>query len=199
MKLSISIMGHPSRESFFKHLTDNLGNVPFALDHNNAGEWENCKAAWRLHDPSAQWHVVIQDDAIICKDFMARALSVIKKAKQILDVEDYVCNFYFGARKSARKTAAKAMVRGYWVNTQPKWGVAICMQTKFIEDMIKFGDKLTDPAFGTRDDIRIAKFIGHKNIPVYFPMPSIINHRAGQSLVGDPGTNRQAYKFIDDI
>ena len=198
MKISISIMAHPSRQKYFNYLTEKLGDVPFAIDYESKGEWENCKAAWRLHDPTAEWHVVIQDDAIICNDFYKRAEEVIVKAKEILQADDYVCNFYYGKRMSALKEASDALKKGYWINGYPKWGVAICMQTKFIEEMIAMGDLLGHLGLGTKDDARIAKFIGSKKMMVYFPMPSIVNHRHGKSLVGDPGEGRSAYKFIDD-
>ena len=191
-------MAHPSRQKYFNYLTEKLGDVPFAIDYESKGEWENCKAAWRLHDPTAEWHVVIQDDAIICNDFYKRAEEVIVKAKEILQADDYVCNFYYGKRMSALKEASDALKKGYWINGYPKWGVAICMQTKFIEEMIAMGDLLGHLGLGTKDDARIAKFIGSKKMMVYFPMPSIVNHRHGKSLVGDPGEGRSAYKFIDD-
>ena len=48
VKLSISIMAHPSRASFFPRLKEKLGDdVPFSIDQKN-NLLENCKAAWRL-------------------------------------------------------------------------------------------------------------------------------------------------------
>jgi hypothetical protein len=173
--------------------------VPFAIDEKNEGAWENCKCAWRLHDPDAEWHTVIQDDAIICDNFLQKAEEVILKAKEILKTEDYIISFYYGFRQSARREAEDALKAGYWVNAYPKWGVAICMRTKLIEEMIGFCDVFPISAMGTADDARIAKFIRSKGMPVYFPMPSIIDHRHGKSLVGDPGEWRNAYKFIDNI
>ena len=199
MKLSISVMAHPSRQENFEYLKSKLGDVPFSIDYKSEGEWTNCKRAWMMFDPAAEWHVVIQDDAIIPNNFIKLAEDVIDKAKEILKVEDYVCNFYFGRNRASTPIGDEAIKVGYWINGYPKWGVAICIQTKFIKEMIAFGDKLHGPDYGTKDDARIAKFIGSKKMRVYFPMPSIIDHRHGKSLVGDPGENRGAYKFIENI
>ncbi len=196
MRLSISVMAHPKRGEFFPYLTENLGDVPFAIDFESKGEWENAKRAWMMYDKDADWHVVIQDDAIICKDFKQQASEVIKQAKITLDRDNYVVNFYYGYRRSSEKQASESLQKGFWVNAYPKWGVAICMQTKYIEQMIKYGDALEEDH--TRDDARIGAFIGHMKLPVYFPMPSLIDHRHGESLVGDPGEKRSAYKFIDN-
>ncbi len=189
-------MAHPSRQEHFSYLLEKLGNVPFSIDYQSIGEWDNAKKAWMMHDPEAEWHVVIQDDAIVCENFRERAIEVIEKAKEVLGTEDYVCNFYYGHRKSAEKVSAEALKKGYWTNGYPKWGVAICMKTKFIKEMIEFGEKIDN--VGTKDDARIGAFIGSKGLKVYFPMPSIIDHRHGKSLVGDPGELRNAYKFIDN-
>lgn len=198
MELSISVMAHPSRVEFFPYLIRKLGDVPFAIDEKGLGAWENCKRAWRMAGPVADWHVVIQDDAIVCDNFRQRAEEVILKAKEILRVENYICNFYYGFRRNDRGVAKKALEKGYWIHGYPKWGVAICMQTKFINEMIQFCEDLKIPRTKTADDVRIGRFIASKKMLVYFPMPSIIDHRSGKSLVGDPGNNRHAYKFIDE-
>jgi hypothetical protein len=49
-----------------------------------------------------------------------------------------------------------------------------------------------------QDDVRISNFLMRRKIPVYYPLPSLVDHRTGKSLVGDPGENRVAYKFIDN-
>ncbi len=197
MKLSISVMAHPSRSEFFPYLSKMLGDVPFSIDHLSQGEWENCKKAWRMHASDADWHVVIQDDAIVCENFIDRAIEVITKAREVIGSDNYICNFYYGYRRSAAKQAADALAKGYWINSAPKWGVAICLPVRLIEEMIKFGDEVKNDDWKTKDDARIGAFISTKKIPVYFPMPSIIDHRHGKSLVGDPGEKRSAYKFID--
>ena len=189
-------MAHPSREENFDYLRSMLGDVPFSIDFRSQGEWWNCRRAWFLYDKTADWHVVIQDDAVICENFVERAIETINKSNELLN-GDHICNFYYGKIMSAIKEASDALKKGYWVNSYPKWGVAICMPTKYIEEMVEFCDKLDNKSHGTRDDSRIAKFCGFKKLKVFFPMPSIIDHRHGKSLVGDPGEGRSAYAFID--
>lgn len=199
MKISVSIMAAPERLNFVHYLHAMLGNdVPVAMDHNHEGEWINCRRAWQMFNSAFDWHVVIQDDAIICKDFYSRLKVVIAQAREVLQQDDFAVSFYYGDRMSARQVSAAALEKGYWINKYPKWGVALCLPTKFINEMIEYCDKLSGPYYGTKDDARMAKFIGFKKLPVYFPMPSLVNHRHGKSLVGDPGEKRQAYKFIDD-
>ena len=65
-------MMHPDREKFKPYLLDKLGNVPVVLDNKNS-IWDTCQRAWAEFDPTADYHVVIQDDALVCDDFKEKA------------------------------------------------------------------------------------------------------------------------------
>ena len=80
IKLSISVMAHPSREKYFGYLKERLGDIPFAIDTESKGVWENCKRAWKLYDPMADFHLVVQDDAIVCDDFLEKANATLCQA-----------------------------------------------------------------------------------------------------------------------
>ena len=186
-KLSVSIMAHPSREDFFPYLRERLGDVPMAIDRG-VGIWENCKNAWRLHT-DAEWHVVIQDDAIVCDDFYARAEAEIKKA-EALGCE--CVSFFFGNRKAMEREKAMGDKDGHVLMHWVSWGVAIALRREHIEPMIAHGDGINIK----QDDTRIAKYVKMKNVLVYYPIPSLVDHRVGESLVGDH-PNRTAYRYAN--
>lgn len=198
MKLSISIMAHPSRENFIPYLKEKLGNVPVSMDTRSRGLIWNCLNAWKMFDQTADYHLVVQDDAIICDNFMERAIKTIEDFNKGYIPSPLVCfNFYYGTRVAFRAEAAEGLKCGYIIKDRPCWGVAICMPTKIIPEFIKYYETLHDK----QDDTRISRFLQSKKIPVCFPMPSLIDHRAElESLVGNafsPG--RKAYKFIDNV
>ena len=193
IKLSISVMAHPSRKEYFDYLRENLGDIPFLIDEESMGTAWNCERAWKVYDPSANYHIVIQDDAIICKDFKNKAVKLIEEVTK--ERSKIAFNFYYGTRARFRDEASEAMKRGYIIKERPHWGLAICIPTSEIENMLKFWNTVSNP----EDDERISQFLKSRNIPVYFPIPSYIDHRHElKSLVGDPGTMRKAYKFIDN-
>jgi hypothetical protein len=184
-------MAHPARHDWIPPLLEALGdNTPVSFD-DGGGIWENCKAAWRLHDPKATHHVVIQDDAIVCRDFGVRALTHIRRAEQL---HARSLQFYFGNRSGLYKIATKALEKGYVVRSQCNWGVAICLPIELIEPMIAFGDRFDIP----QDDTRIKSFLRSRRIRTYYPVPSLVDHRIGDtSLVGDKAKGRCAWYFID--
>ncbi len=187
--LSVSVMAHPSRKDNFEYLSSRLGGAPFSIDEG-VGIWENCKRAWRLHDPEAEYHVVIQDDAIVCDNFLERAEKKIIEARAIT-ATDPALSFFFGKRQWMKDVGYKGMKVGRVIGSQLHWGLAVCLPTKYIEEMIAAGDKIHIK----QDDARIARFLRAKKIPVFYPMPSLIDHRIGESLVGDPGRARSAYAY----
>lgn len=191
-------MAHSSRAKYFPYLNRMLGDVKFSIDKAGAeiGVWNNCKRAWMQYDHDCDYHIVIQDDAIICENFREKAIKFIESvwAKTTGD-QEFAYSFYFGNRQSYRKIANDGMQRGFVIAPNPCWGVAICLPTYLIREMLMYCDKMKIK----NDDTRISRFLRHKKIKTYFPMPSLIDHRTGNhSLVGDPGMGRKAWYFIDN-
>src|SRR5690606_20533277 len=59
--LSVSIMAHPARAGFVSELAARLDDAPVAWDTDGV-RWHTGRRAWELHDPTADWHLVVQDD-----------------------------------------------------------------------------------------------------------------------------------------
>ena len=193
--LSVSVMAHPSRREHFGYLAEKL-DIPlekFAVD-NGVGLWANCRNAWLLADEKALYHVVVQDDAIVCKDFRERAAEVINDAIRRAGTSEIAISFYYGRRGNWAKRQADALARGGVFQQSLNWGVAICLPVHLISEMLAAGDAMH---FTPQDDARIGHFLRTRGIRIYYPVPSLIDHRSGPSLVGDPGSERHAYKFID--
>jgi hypothetical protein len=197
IKLSISIMAHPSRSDFFPGIKEKLGDVPFAIDQNN-NLLENCKAAWRLYNPSADFHVVIQDDGIICNNFKERAEKFIteREAERALNNWAATCyNFYCRAFYPLDKMA-EFEKQGYLYEGYNRGGVAICLPTNQIESMLKYYDTLPS----LHDDVRISQWLATSKFRMCFAIPSLVDHDDhNPSLAGSkPVIFRKAYSFIDD-
>lgn len=187
MKISASIMAHPSRTEYISSLREKLGDVQVAYDKGR-GMWKTCKAAWKMYDREADFHVVIQDDAIVCDDFYERA-------KKILEVDYAAYSFYFSNSPALVSMASKGMRAGYVLRPKLHWGVAVCLRTSLIEEMIEYCDKLND----WQDDVRIKKFLEMMHLPVYCPLPSLVSHRADSKSLVDNVVGREAMHFIDTV
>lgn len=187
-------MAHPSRSKFFPYLRKKLGKVPFAID-KGYGIWENAKKAWGLHKSDSDYHIVIQDDAIIGKDFLKNAKEHLKK------YPNHAHCFYYGKRKNEKimNAAKKGIKNGGVEMDKLNWGVAVCLPKKIIPGMLKFCDSLK--ILHNHDDSRISQYLQKISMKIWYPLPSLIDHRWDEkSLMGncEGVKKRQAFKFIGE-
>lgn len=188
--LSISVQAHVAREGFFPYLKEKLGDVPFSVDDGTLGVWGNRIAALRLCSDS-KYSLIVQDDAILCTDFIRRTEDFIKKMDETFPDEVHAFQLYHGSRKNSetKEEMDAGRERGF-IKKQLSWGVAIVLPTNLIEECIAFGNSL----FEWQDDTKIKRFLERKNIPVIYPVPCLVDHRRkreNHSLV--PGSNLDRY------
>jgi len=187
MKLSISIMIHPKRLEYLPYLESKLGKCPVSLDQG-IGLIANCRNAWSMYDPTADYHVVIQDDCIVCDDFYNRACQRIEKAGG-LPVSFFFAKSKFFLKYEKEKNETCAIVKKGLYG-----GLAICLPTKLIPAMLVFYDKQTVPF----DDHRIGLFCMANELLIYSPIPCLIDHRQNHmSLFTGMKSEAKAAEFID--
>jgi ubiquinone/menaquinone biosynthesis C-methylase UbiE len=194
--LSVAMMGHPSREKWFPYLREKLGpNAKFIIDHDSEGVWPNARKAWAAFDPEADYHLVIQDDAIVCENFYERVQDILKKGHKAY------CLYWGNVPKGQRSAAEAGLKRGYVVKKTPLWGVAVILSTDIIQGMLDWTGQHNWPSnWGTlADDTRICKYLKRKNCNIYYPLPSLVDHRVEENptLTDRKKPERHALYFID--
>lgn len=198
MSLSIAIMGHPSRAAFIEYLQERLPSAEVVLDKRE-DRWETGRRAQLAFDPKATHHLCIQDDALPCRNSFLPACERIIEA-----VPENPISLYIGCIRPEQDVVVPALRRArrtgspWIVMDGPKWGVAVITPTAHIERMVKWGDAHSGiPAY----DRRMGHYWQARNIPCYYTVPSIVDHRSvkeNPSIV-DPKHrtgDRQAHEFI---
>jgi len=187
MKLSVSIMAHPRRKEMVEELLKQLPATQVAWDTDN-NVWHTCRASWELYDKTADYHVVIQDDALVCDDFITKAIEILKS----LEKPQVVC-FYVGDK--AFRHGSKSFTARKIYNE-----VAICFPIEHIEPMINFCDMMN-----SNTDRNIERYCKRKKLSVYYPLPSLVDHRDTPSLYREiyqkpePDKPRKAFHFIGKV
>jgi len=194
LKLSISIISHPKRKQFLPYLHEKLGDCPVSIDEG-WGLWENAKRAWKMYDPKADYHVVIQDDALVCKNFKQRALDVLERSEKVFQGRPHICNFYYDQMLAPKATNKDSDGTEYIIRSRVHWAVAICFPVNLIDKMIDFCDKLNVNG----DDEKITLFLKSQGLKVYFPIPSLVDHRADIPSLAGTITNleRKAWRYLE--
>lgn len=196
MKLSASIMAHPDRAAEVHELLAALDRpVQVAWDDEgppsgNADRvWRTARRGWSLADPEADWHVLIQDDAVPCRDFLAgleRALAFVP--------QDAVVSPYLGTGRNVpirwEALARAAETKGApWVrSTKLMWGVCIALPVPLIPEMIEYADRRAR----VPDDMRVAGWAEKTQREVWYTWPSLVDHLTISSLTKHKARERVA-------
>lgn len=200
MRLSASIMAHPDRAGQVDALRESLGQlVPVSWDawgspHRDHDRiWGVARRAWEMHDQAADWHLLLQDDAIVAPDL----LEAITKGLEHVPPQAIV-SLYIGTGRPLswvwQRLGARADSEGasWIVGPRSMWGVALALPTALIGDMIAYGDR----QHGLADDMRVGRWARRQRLEAWFPWPSLVNHPDGDSLVGH-GTGRSALRMVE--
>lgn len=198
MKLSASIMAHPDRTAVVGELLTQLDReVPVYWDPEGRASgkgdrvWRTARAAWQMADPEADWHVLIQDDALPCADLLAG----LERALETVPRDAVVCPYLGKGRTVPRRwenLARRASAEGAsWVRSEKlMWGVCIVAPVHLLPEMIAWADRRA----GVADDMRVAGWIAHRQGEVWYPWPSLVDHKPVPSLTKHRAADRRAQR-----
>jgi hypothetical protein len=199
MSLSVAVMAHPKRAPFVEKLLCQLPDARVVWDVRG-DRWDTGRRSMLAHEPEADWHVVIQDDAILCRDFLAGVEAVLAHVPQV-PVSFYTgkCRPHGAAVANAVRDA-KALGRPFVAMPGPLWGVAVALPVALIEAMVTNCDRW--PGI-LNYDARMATHFAASRIECWHTVPSLVNHRVGPgnpSLVPGRGSSpaRVAHNWIGD-
>jgi len=194
-KISVAIMAHPKRERFIESITSVLdAEAPIVWDEKN-DRWDTGRRSMLAYDKSATHHLVVQDDAIVCRDLVAgltRAVEVVPDnpiGLYVGNVRPDQPQVYRRLHKALREDQSWLVMPGPW------WGVGVCVPTHLIDAMVAWGDANTRIA---NYDRRMAAYFARVGLKCFYTVPSLVEHRQDhQSLVpGRVTVGRRAHWFI---
>lgn len=196
--ISVAIMAHPKRKPWIPDLVDSLDADPTVVWDERNDRWDTGRRSLLAYDPQASHHLVVQDDALVCRDLVAGL------QRAIVHTGDHPLGLYLGSVRPAASTVARRIreaqvVRSRFVKMEgPWWGVAILLPTAHIDELVEWGDRRGDIA---NYDKRISRWYRTvAGIDCWYPFPSLVEHRHGDenpSLIpGRTGTNRKAWQWV---
>jgi FkbM family methyltransferase len=199
--LSATIMAHPLRQRFVAELIGALdGPATITWDRVNE-RWETGRRSLLAFDPDATHHLVLQDDAVVCRDVLAGARAAVAEQP------DVPISLYLGKQRphGAKFTQLMKIARDRgdrWISFgQLCWGVAIILPVELIGPIVAFGDQ--NPQIHNYD-MRISRWLEQNRIEIRYTVPSLVDHRRqaeSPSLISEngrprTGANRVAHWFI---
>lgn len=201
MRLSCSIMAHPARVEQVAQLDRHLGNRGLPVYWDDEGPpsrdperaWRTARGAWQLHDPTSDWHLLLQDDAIANPDLLRVAACALRYVP-----ENAAVSFYMGKQRptpgvwTTLARAADKKGAAWIVGPMLMWGVALALPTKRIPEMIEYSDR----KYMLADDQRVGRWARSARLEPWFSWPSLVDHPPDGSIVGH-GPARVAHRFAE--
>lgn len=189
MRLSVTIMAHPERALEAYQLRDSLDHParivfdPEPVSKESEQRWENGLKAWEMHDSFADYHLVLQDDAVVSWGLVDGA----SKALAVLGRSGFMSLFTGRARPMQTEIAdalSLARVEGHhWVAIPGlRWGVAIAAPVWTIPEMLSWASKRQGVSYTARIGNYYQNILGWR---CWYPYPSLVDHRDElPSLIG---------------
>ena len=174
MKITVTVMAHSKRKKQAQLLHKELANYPFeevsiTWDEINE-EWETGVRALKAGIGRGDWHVIIQDDAILSPEFYSNICGAVAHVPT-----RSLISLYTGTSRPLGKRVKTAVDKAYfatWLEFMMlMWGVGLLIPSDHIEPMLEFV-KDRDEVY----DTRIGYFYQRNRLPVYYTMPSLVDH-----------------------
>lgn len=198
-------MAHPEREPAVRDLLariDPIGehNVEVAWDDEGPASgnadrvWRTARQAWRLAGPGADWHVVLQDDALPA----AGLIEGLHEALKHVPPTGTAVSLYLGQGRQVPDRWAKVVRlaterQACWIRSDKiNWGVGLALPVDRIDEMIGEADRMAR----VPDDMRVAGWVRKNRIDVWYPFPSLVDHKPIPSLTKHHAHDRRAAGFL---
>ena len=203
MRLAVQIMAHPSRSAMAIDLAEQLGlrRWEHITWDRMSDPWETGARAWRrVAARRADWSMVIQDDTLVCLDLIPAMEAALAHVPQRVIVSPFVgmnqprgyVRQITAAVEQANELGASWMMTGGLM-----WGVAICVPTVTIPEMVAWGDRMHQ---WRSYDKRVGQFYKRRNYRTWYTWPSLVDHRDVPSLLAHVNEfhipERVAHRFI---
>lgn len=177
-RITAVVMAHPKRRRQALHLYDQLIKYPFSEVRI---VWDELNDEWHTGERSLRagiilggdWHVVIQDDAILTPEFFTNLQGAIANLPTRALVSLYVGRVK--PLSSNVEIAINSAAGASWLrHDMLLWGVGMLIPTDHIEPMLDF---VNEPKYQyTQYDTRIGMFYQRNRLSVYYTNPSLVNH-----------------------
>jgi len=193
--LSVGIVSVPKRYNYAKKLKASLEFEGFspvvAMDIEYRGSWVGHKKAMQTITPEATHHLVLEEDAVICKNFKERVYSVIQARPQ------HIISLFASREQKNKFEWCRRNGVHWFVNAYGAPGVAVIFPRDLLQDHLSW--EIICPQDMPYEDSRLWGWMEARNLLTWNPVPNLIEHGAPMSSsFGFNNKGKVSYDFIGD-
>lgn len=199
MTVAGAVMAHPRRGAWAEELAGQL-DIPIVWDEVNDRHDTGlrCLLAGLEAERDVTHWLVVQDDAVVCRDLIAG----LERATEVS--EDRLVALYIGnfrnetVRLRERVRSSRSAGRPWLSMPGPWWGVGIVVPTVHLPSLTSHYERSTAENY----DRRIQMWSAAMGVECWYTMPNLVQHRSGPenpSLVpGRTSMQRRSQWFIGE-
>lgn len=193
--VGVAVMAHRKREAYIPELLASLDRPADVVWDTCDNRWDTGSRAMAASDPSFTHWLVLQDDAIVCGDLVAgleRALTHVPRPAPVALYAGRVRPF----SDDIRRQVTSRPRRPAWL-TMPdiNWGVGIVVPTNVIPSMLEWCAERPEQNYDGRISAYFTQVLGER---CWYTWPSLVDHRAGDSLIPGRTARRNALRFLGE-
>lgn len=186
------VVAHKDRYAIATDLADYL-SADISVDLGDLGSNANHDRAWKMASKSGQtWSAVIEDDVILTDNFLDHVQDALAHMPS-----EGVLSLYsgyprpLGDRVKRAVHNARASGHSFLRYNSLLWGPAVLMPSRLVPSMLKMVSRINSLQY----DQRFSFWTSRHRIPVYYTMPSLVEHRDEPSLIWGDRPPRKAWWF----
>lgn len=201
VELSTVIMTHPSRLDRAERLARRHPELHADIivdpkPHAEPSALRTAAVAWSYVRSDATHHLVLQDDAVPCRDFRKLVCTAVEQYP-----DAGLALFTEWSSLTAHHLRMVAMGGGVWTEVLDEYAPTVAMVLP-AELAREFGNAATEHGqdWHPADDVALLTFLMERNVPILCRIPTLVEHDEGDSLTGNAGQGpRHSVCFADDV
>lgn len=195
VSVSVAVMAHPSRAEMVEDLLARLDAPATVVWDEIQDRHDTGVRSLEAFDPNCSHHMVIQDDALSCRDLVAGATEALKWVPAGHPLSAYVGR----VKPFAREVSAivgKADAGVSWIRMAGiYWGPCIVVPT---EGLLELCEWFRGAASIQNYDRRTSRWFEARGRECWYTWPSLVDHRGDESLTLGHNQRRNAHQFIGE-
>jgi len=186
------VVAHGSRVDMATSLANQL-DAAMSIDTGDLGSNGNHDLAWRMASEGKQeWSAVVEDDVLLVDNFHGHVEDALNHIPS-----PGILSLYAGYPRPAKDRVKKAIDaavsegKSFIRHNSLLWGLAVIMPSRLVPSMLDMVSRANHLEY----DQRFTYWTTRKRIPVYYTVPSLVEHRDEPSLIWNDRPPRKAWVF----
>lgn len=193
VSLSVAVMAHPKRAEMVEDLLKRLDAPATVVWDKINDRHDTGVRSLEAFDPNCTHHMVIQDDALPCRDLVAGVTEALKWVPVGHPLSMYVGTLRPRSDQVAREVRKATKMGASFLRMEKiHWGPCIAVPTAALPELCEWYRR-TEHVRGY--DKRTSRWFEGQQRECWYTWPCLVNHRGDDSLHLDFAGKRRAHSF----